>query len=128
MAVAEQPSPWRGGVAPTRSPRSAGRCMDVRDRAALGALCRFAAAQTARTSASRLTANWSVPLGVPADRGPPCGLCLRGDVVRVVVETGGVVRQCQVELGDVDVRLVPVDHRDAIDDRQPGRWGQPWVN
>ena len=54
------------------------------------------------------------PAGVPADGGLPCGPRLRGDVVRVVVETGGVVRQCQVEVGDVNVRLVPVDHRDAI--------------
>src|ERR1700728_1267441 len=54
------------------------------------------------------------PAGIPADGGSPCGPRLRGDVVRVVVETGGVVRQCQVEGGDVDVRLVPVDHRDAI--------------
>ncbi len=33
---------------------------------------------------------------------------MHGDVIRVVAETGGVVRQCQVEVGDVDVRLVPV--------------------
>ena len=31
-----------------------------------------------------------------------------------VVETGGVVGQHQVEVGDVDVRLVPVDQRDPI--------------
>src|SRR6267142_5415911 len=52
--------------------------------------------------------------GVPADGGFPCGVCLRGNVVRVVVETGGVVWQHQVEVGDVDVRFVPVDQRDAI--------------
>ena len=51
---------------------------------------------------------------VPADGGLPCGRCLRGDVVRVVVETGRVVGQHQVELGDVDVRLVPVDQRHPI--------------
>jgi hypothetical protein len=54
------------------------------------------------------------PGGVPADGGFPCGPRLLGDVVRVVVENGGVVRQRQVEVGDVDVRLVPVDQRDAI--------------
>ena len=32
----------------------------------------------------------------------------------LVVETGGVVGQHQVEVGDVDVRLVPVDQRDPI--------------
>ena len=52
------------------------------------------------------------PAGVPADGGFPCGPRLRGDVIRVVAETGGVVRQRQVEVGDVDVRLVPVDYRD----------------
>jgi hypothetical protein len=31
------------------------------------------------------------PAGVPTDRGFPCGPCLRSSVVRVVVETGGVV-------------------------------------
>ena len=54
------------------------------------------------------------PAGVPADGGFPCGPCLRGDVVRVVVETRGVVWQHQVEVRDVDVRLVPVDQRDPI--------------
>jgi hypothetical protein len=33
------------------------------------------------------------PAGVPADGGFPCGPRLRGDVVRVAAETGGVVRQ-----------------------------------
>jgi hypothetical protein len=36
-------------------------------------------------------------LVVPADGGFPCGRRLRGDVVRAVVEAGGVVRQHQVE-------------------------------
>jgi hypothetical protein len=31
-----------------------------------------------------------------------------------VVETSGVVGQHQIEVGDVDVRLVPVDQRDPI--------------
>jgi hypothetical protein len=39
---------------------------------------------------------------------------LSGDVVRAVVETGGVVGQHQVEVGPVDVPLVPVDQRDPI--------------
>ena len=43
------------------------------------------------------------PAGVPADGSFPCGPCLRGNVMRVVVETGGVVWQRQVEVGDVDV-------------------------
>src|SRR3954451_7122343 len=54
------------------------------------------------------------PAGVPADGGFPCGPCLRGNIVRVVVDSGGVVWQHQVEVGDVDVRLVPVDQRDPI--------------
>ena len=62
--------------------------------------------------------NFSKPLDcvlvVPADGGFPCGRRLRGDVVRAVVETRGVVGQHQVEVGDVDVRLVPVDQRDPI--------------
>jgi hypothetical protein len=54
------------------------------------------------------------PAGAPADGGFPCGVRLRGNLVRVVVQTGGVVRQHQVEVGDVEVRLVPVDQRDPI--------------
>ena len=54
------------------------------------------------------------PAGVPAGGGFPCRPCLRGNVVPVVLETGGVVWQRQVEVGDVDVRLVPVDQRDSI--------------
>jgi len=57
--------------------------------------------------------NFGEPLDcvlvVPADGGFPCGPRLRGDVVRLVVETGSVVGHHQVEVGDVDVRLVPVD-------------------
>jgi hypothetical protein len=34
--------------------------------------------------------------------------------MRAFVETGGVVGQDQVEVGDVDVRLVPVDQRDPV--------------
>jgi hypothetical protein len=34
--------------------------------------------------------------------------------VRAVVEAGGVVGQHEVEVGNVDVRLVPVDQRDLI--------------
>ena len=52
----------------------------------------------------------------PADGGCPCGPSLRGDVVRVLVETGGVVGQHQVKVRNVDVRLVPVDQRDSIRD------------
>src|SRR6266545_6354787 len=62
--------------------------------------------------------NFGEPLDcvlvVPADGGFPCRPRLRGDVVRRVVETGSVVGQHQVEVGDVDVRLVPVDQRDPI--------------
>ena len=62
--------------------------------------------------------NFGKPLDcvlvVPADGGFPCRPRLRRDVMRAVVETGGVVGQHQVEVGDVDVRLVPVDQRDLI--------------
>ena len=62
--------------------------------------------------------NFGEPLDcvlvVPADSGFPCGPRLRGDVVRLVVETGSVVGHHQVEVGDVDVRLIPVDQRDPI--------------
>ncbi len=51
---------------------------------------------------------------VPADGGFPCGRCLRGDVMRAAVETVGVVWQHQVEIGDVNMRLVPLDRRDPI--------------
>jgi hypothetical protein len=40
--------------------------------------------------------------------------CLRGDVMRAAIETGGVVGQHQVEIGEVNMRLVPVDQRDPI--------------
>ena len=50
---------------------------------------------------------------VPAHSGFPCGRRLRGDVVRVVVESGGVVRKRQVEVGDVDVCRRSVDDRRA---------------
>jgi hypothetical protein len=62
--------------------------------------------------------NFGKPLDcalvVPADGGFPCGRRLRGDVMRAALETGGVVGQHQVKVGDVDVRLVPVDQRDPI--------------
>ena len=68
--------------------------------------------------AAQTDSNFGKPLDcvlvVPADGGFPCGRRLRGDVVRAVVETGGVVGQHQVEVGDVDMRLVPVDQRDPI--------------
>src|SRR4051812_43548402 len=44
----------------------------------------------------------------------PGGPCLRGNIVRVVVEIGGVVRQHEVEVGNIDARLVPVDQRHPI--------------
>ena len=59
----------------------------------------------------------------PADGGFPRGRRLRGDVMRAVVETGSVVGQHQVEVGDVDVQLVPVDQRDPIS-RSCGRCGR----
>src|SRR3954454_8246308 len=54
-----------------------------------------------------------IPAGV-AEGGVPRGPCLRGNVVGVVVEIGGVVGQHQVEVGDVKARLVPVDQGDPI--------------
>ena len=46
----------------------------------------------------------------------------------VVVETGSVVGQRQVEVGDVDVRLVPVDQRDPISSLRMLRGlGSPWT-
>jgi len=51
---------------------------------------------------------------VPADGGFPCGRRLRSDVMRVVGETGGIVGQRQVEVGDVNEYLVPVHQSDLI--------------
>lgn len=51
---------------------------------------------------------------VPADGGFPGGPRLRGDVVGRIVESGSVVGQHQVEGGDVNARLIPVDERDPI--------------
>jgi len=56
------------------------------------------------TLAIRLNANWSVPLGSPQTAACRAAR-LRGDVMRVVAETGGLVRQRQAEVGDVDARL-----------------------
>jgi hypothetical protein len=50
----------------------------------------------------------------PADGGFPGGRRLRGDVVRVRVESGGIVWQHQVQVRRVDVRLIPIDQCDAI--------------
>ncbi len=69
---------------------------------------------SARSDRSYLGEPPDCILIVPAHGGFPCGRRLRSDVVRVVVETGGVVRKRQVEVGDVDVRLVPIDQRDPI--------------
>src|SRR5262245_17656872 len=66
-------------------------------------------------------------LVVPADGGFPRGRRWRGDVMRVLVETGGVVGQHQIEVGDVEVRRVPVDQRDPLRghaDVAPG-WAVP---
>lgn len=48
--------------------------------------------------------------------------------MRAVVETGGVVGQHQLEAGDVDARLVPVDQHDrfAVTPTLPGLLGLPW--
>ncbi len=64
-------------------------------------------------------------LVVPAHGGFPCGRRLRGEVVRVVVEAGGVVGQHEVEVGDVDVGLVPVDQARS-DSRSCGRCQGCW--
>jgi hypothetical protein len=39
---------------------------------------------------------------------------LPGDIERLAVETGGVVGQYQVEIGNVNMRLVPIYQRDSI--------------
>ena len=64
-----------------------------------------------RASASRLAPNASAPLG---SQQTAASHAADACVVRVVVETGGVVWQHEVEVGDVDVRFVPVDQRDPI--------------
>src|SRR5690349_17048410 len=70
--------------------------------------CRRSTTQCSNAFSDR--SNFGEPLDcvlvVPADGGFPCGRRLRGDVVRAVVEAGGVVGQYEVEVGDVDVRLV----------------------
>jgi hypothetical protein len=43
------------------------------------------------------------PAGIPTNGGFPRGLCLRGNVVRAVVEIRGVMRQHEVEVGYIDV-------------------------
>jgi hypothetical protein len=51
---------------------------------------------------------------VPADGGFPCGRGLRGDAMRAAIKTCYVVGQHKFEIGDVNIRLVPVDQRDPI--------------
>src|SRR6478609_4374908 len=54
-----------------------------------------------------------IPAGV-TEGGVPSGPCLRSNVVCVGVEIGGVVGQHQVEVGNIDARLRPVDQADTI--------------
>ena len=64
----------------------------------------------ARTSASRPTAYSSsqqTAASHAAER-------LRGDVERAALEPGGVAGQDEIEVGHIDVCLVPVDQRDPI--------------
>ena len=63
-----------------------------------------------------------------ASVGVLCGFLIRLPLLRPLEEAGGVVRQHQVEVGDVDVRLVPVDQRDpsAVMRMLPGL-GSPWT-
>jgi len=53
---------------------------------------------------------------------------LRGDVIRAVVEAGGVVRQRQVEIGDIDVHSSQstIATRSAVMRMLPGL-GSPWT-
>jgi hypothetical protein len=91
------------------------------------ALSVCSAAQEARTSASRSSASWHHP-PVYMRAGRPMRPML-------VVEPAGVLRQHQVEIRDVDARIVPIDNRDPDESGapgevrprssgQPGRWGQ----
>src|SRR6266704_1283558 len=78
----------RPRMTPERSPPMATRCRCCSDRSNFG---------------EPLDCELVGPAGVPAGGGFPCGPCLRGNVVRFVVESAGVVWQHQVEVGDVDV-------------------------
>jgi hypothetical protein len=66
-------------------------------------------ARSLRSDRSNFSESLDCVFVVLADGGFPGGPRLRSDIVRLVVESGGVVRQHQVEVGNVDVRLVPVD-------------------
>ena len=50
----------------------------------------------------------------PADGSFPSGRCLHGHVLSALVEARSVMGQRQIEVGHVDVRLVPIDKRDPI--------------
>lgn len=39
---------------------------------------------------------------------------LRGDVICAAFQTGAIVRRDEVKVGDVDMRLIPVDKRDVV--------------
>jgi integrase len=65
--------------------------------------------QTARTSARGLTAYSSFQQTAASHTADACAA-----MSYTVVEAGGVVGQHQVEVGHVEVRLVPVDQRDLI--------------
>ena len=51
---------------------------------------------------------------IPTDGSLPSGRCLRRDVVYVALEPRGVAGQDEIELGYVDMRLVPVDQGHPI--------------
>ena len=50
----------------------------------------------------------------PADGGFPGSCCLSGNILRAVVEGGGVFGQRQIKICGIDMRFIPVDQRDIV--------------
>jgi len=62
--------------------------------------------------------NFGKPLDcvvvAPADGGFPGSCCLSGNIIRAVVEGGGVFGQRQIKICGIDMRFIPVDQRDIV--------------